>query len=345
MNKKGILFSVMAVLMVLAILSLIQLISQKRRESQQVFEAVQLIEVKNHYSNIEKDIIDLVKKGIRKDMAERTLPFSYNIDGNKLFLKQELPLRQNVWDGFFDLINTYAIFVSDKNFLAAYAGLEVDANTIKTGGQNSWGGSAEKLQFLVDPFCTGIAVDRNGKNLRIGDINNSRCSSYNFGRIRWVDVNIVVKFEVEDYNSIVWDRNDAGTALPDPVNCSSGGCPNQDYSALDTGLYYRFFFNDSACLRCGFQPGAQKTIRERLPYTSKVNIKISCAGTGCNSDEVNLSIDNGLLVTHPSDERIDVIISTQFDSNITRLYFLDFNYSVKGRDFNIFKTNNPTGFN
>ncbi len=344
MNGKGIIYTLMTVLVIIAIVSLVQVILEKRRESHEVFEAVQLIDVKNYYTNIENDIVDLAKTGLRKDMAERVLPFSYNIDGNRIALQQELSLKQNVWSQFFDLVNIYAIFVSDRNFENAYSGLAVDANTVRNKDQNAWGGNDDNIQFLIEPFCTGFVEEKDGNIMLIGRAANPHCNDYNFRRIKMVDVNIIVKMEAEDYNSIVWDRNDSGTDLPNPANCSSG-CPNQDYNGQANYLYYRFFFSDGKCINCLFPAGTQKTIREQIPYDSKISIKVSCTGSNCVSDEINFVIDNGILISHLSNEMVDANVSVQFDANISRFSFLDFNYSVSGKDFNAFKTNNPKSFN
>ncbi len=321
-NQKGFLFTFMALVLILSIMALNSSIQDSKNDSQKFLELARLVSVNNKFSNIERSAIDFKKSGIVNEFNQRIMPFTYNIDSNSISVLQNLPLASGEANSFFDFMNLFGVFLEDSSYGNVFDGLNVDVNTV----QNPfWGGSAEKIQFLIEPFCYQFSLnDLNGSSF--GESKSGKCAeNFDLQKIRRFDSNIVVRNFSEDFNRIL---------------CNGGACPDNPFDPSNPQPYYKIAIDDSNCGNCYFP---QKIIANHFDPNTDTNISILCQGISCRSKSIDFVLNKGFSVSRNSDSNYSVQLgmAVSFDSNIEQFYFLDFNYSVRDSDFNILKTNNP----
>ncbi|MBS3058523.1 MAG: hypothetical protein J4478_03935 [Candidatus Diapherotrites archaeon] len=312
-GKKGVLLSFTALLLILALLSLIDALntqSSRANASQALVFALQSASSK--FENLYTDIVFLDKEPAAKIVDERNLPFSYSLDYNSVQVIQELPLKQNVWDSYFDLLNSFKIFNESPDFEIS-DGFAISVQTV----QNSkWGGSAQDMNFLLLPQCLQYSALSNLSQAGFYPASSVECPSSGFdaSKIKKYSISIrVKKTSLEDYNAISY--NIAGFSNP--------AFPE-----------FEFNFIDSNCSQCAV-PTASKHIEGYFDPSQQSSIRIYCSGSGCNSQDINISIGNGIQAFHSGSYRIDANFSLIFKNPISAFYFTDFNVSVQNQDFNI----------
>lgn len=333
MNNRGILFTLMTLLIILSLLTFISVVEQGMSESQQLGYVTTFLRSAEKFSNIERNIIILDKTEPITNLSERVLPFIYIVDDNTLSIIQELPLKESDFDSFYDTINIYEIFEEDKNYPRAYTGIDVSIDTLKNP---LWGGTSNELVFLIDPFCfefreSGLDV------MSVGKSAHEKCSGvFDPNVIRRIDVNVTIVQFAEDYNVI---------------SCNSGSCDgsvwHQEFDEGNSEPYFELEIIDNDCGNCNLDNN-EKKISRHYNSASIYVIELKCVpgvpGGICISDSVIVTLSDGLAIEHTSDERIVSEIKTEFKSDIDKFYFPDFDVNVTETDFNVFITN-ISGFN
>ncbi len=320
MNQKGIMFSLMVLIMILSVIALQDVFRESKIAQQRNPEKTRIFSVNEKYENINRNIVDLFKEDYLREVSQRNLPFNYLIDGNKIKFNHSIPWDKGTIENYFDTINTYRIFISDKNYSNAFDGIFTQVETL----QNSeWGGTATDTHFLIQPFCT---------NFETGDLNRARITesfasqclnSFDENKMRRFDVDIVVRNSNEDFNSVF---------------CSNG-CSSQNFNPSNSNPYYRLVIDDTKCSsKCNL---SQTVFSKHFLADDNETIILS----GAASKPLRIRFMNGVLVQRNGDFFVDSNIQVQFDQNISDLFFLDFNFTLTEPDFNIVKTNNPQKLN
>ncbi len=114
--RRGAIFTFMSFLIVLALLALVGAINLQRsgyKENHALEFA--LNSASSKFDNLYSDLVSINKESGAKAFDERNLPFSYSLDYNSVAIVQELPVKESVWNNYYDLLNAYGIFVNDMN--------------------------------------------------------------------------------------------------------------------------------------------------------------------------------------------------------------------------------------
>lgn len=323
MNRKGVLFTMMVLLLTLGILALNAAIEKGMTDAQQLGYVTSFLRVSEKYNNVERNLIRLDKNSAALELNQRIIPFVYVLKENSLSITQELPIKSSDFDSYYDAINIYEIFEEDANYSRAYTGLNVSADTLQN---SNWGGTSTEISFLIEPFC--FQVRENGlSNLLMEASGSGKCTGiFNIADIRRFDANVIVKQFAEDYNA---------------MKCDGGSCDGTGWhQAFDPGNSSPFFeleINDSNCGKCALKQ-ANKKLSMHYDSAQTHKIEIYCQGT-CTSDPIIISFSDDLNVIHISNERVVAEIKTEFKKAIQKFYFLGFDVSVRENDFNVLATN------
>ena len=314
-SQKGILFTFMSLLLILSLFSLVDALNAQRSSLKANAALVySLNSTSSRFDNVYSDFVFLDKDANARLVDQRNLPFSYSMDYNSLSVVQELPLRQSVWNNYFDLVNAYSIFVKDGNSSGFSSEFDVEASTIKN---SIWGGSAQDLNFILLPQCLFYGVNSSLYSAGFYAASFSGCS-FDSSKISKYSVVVSLKsLAVEDYNSITY-------SIPGFANSSN---PAFEFALLDNN-----------CAKCSLSPASKSIIGYFDPLQSGW-ISVKCVGPSCHSKDINIFINSGLRAFH-SGERVDVNFTVKFKNFIDSFYFKDFNASVANRDFNIVYSNN-----
>jgi len=317
MMRKGVLFSFMALLLVLTLFSLIDALNSQRSSAKANASLSFAMQAANSkFENVFSDFILLDKGPAARLIDQRNLPFSYSTDYNSVSIVQELPLRQIVWNDYFDLVNAFKIFSEDSNYDAFFEGLDVKVQTV----QNSvWGGTTQDLNFLLLPQCLHYNVPSALTSTGFYASSSSDCKAvFDASKIKKYVITVRVrKASFEDYNRITY--NIAGFSNP-------------------SNPAFEFHFIDSNCTRCAVAD-SNKNLNGFFDPSQQSWIKIKCSGSGCKSQDINLFINQGMQAFHSGTYRIDVNFSLTFKNFIDSFYFTDFNASVQNKDFNLLYAN------
>ncbi len=325
MNKKGLFFTIITLVLITSMIFLQTIEKKTNIESQRVAETLRLGVVSDKYLHIEKNIIILGKNGEKKRILGRAVPFNHYLDVNKLKISHELPFKDILINNFFDIINTYEILLEDKNFDNAYDGLTVDVNTVKN---SSWGGTTTELRFLLNPYCYEYVVEDYNKSI-FRKSSSQKCSNtFDFNKIKRIDVNVSVTNYYEDFNKI---------------SCSGfTTCPKQNFNDSNNQPFYNLWIDLNKCGNCN---SIQQRILMHFNPLKDQNIVMSCAGTTCTSKPLIFVLGEGITVYTDSNKSKDLNIETLFTENIDEFIYRDFNFTIKDDLFKIIKTNNPENLN
>ena len=185
MNKRGIFFTFMALLLLLNILGINSIIREQQFISKEsVSEISALVIVNNKLNAILANIVELDKEN--KIFNQRILPFNYDIDGNTILIGQELPVWETSIGNYFDAINSYVIFIGDANYANVFDGIGVDINATKNP---DWNGSSNQLNFIVEPQCLKYTVDVNESLLGAGNCTEQ----FDIDNVLRYDLNISIR--------------------------------------------------------------------------------------------------------------------------------------------------------
>lgn len=324
MNRKGILFTFMVFMLVMLALSLSATIREKRIESEAGITRISgIIGVSNKFQNIINDVVALDKNGTAMEVQERVLPFSYSIDGNRMAVGLEVPLKEATIRNYFDIINAYAIFISDSNAQTTYDLMVVDANA---AGNKYWDGNTSSLQFMVLPQCLKFVVfDENRAGFAAGAINEGCDAGFSTGALVRYDLNIAIKQATQDYNRIV-------------CNFSGGGCPDEGFDAGSGEPYFEMIVDDTNCSSCNLGAEA-KHIRGHYDPAFSNTVTISCQGSACiTTEEIEITVNEGISAGNTGGAA-DASMGVELNGRVGSFRFMDFNLSVRQDDFNALMKN------
>lgn len=317
MNKKGVVFTFMVWLLLINIIGQNTIIKEQQHIFQEsISEISALIRVNNKLNNIFGNIVEM--GGENKVFVQRILPFDYDIDGNRILIWQELPLRAGSVNSFFDAINSYVIFIEDVNYANSFDGIVADMNVAQNP---EWGGDSSQLNFIITPQCLKYTIDLNNSLLEGGNCTEQ----FDITSVLRYDLNVGISgVFIEDFNSVVCDFS------------GYVGCPDMDFNISNPLPYFQFNFNDENCSLCIIDESL-KTIKGHFNPLYDNNITISCIPQGegiCISTPIYIIVNEGMDVSRNGD-RIDIAISTTFKNPIEGFEFEDLNVLVRDDFFNV----------
>ncbi|MBI5553697.1 MAG: hypothetical protein HY917_03045 [Candidatus Diapherotrites archaeon] len=323
MRERGALFSVMVFLLLMMVLTF-TLVSQETLYAgeKDVSQLTALSRTSNAYDTINESIVDLGKESVARSAFERILPFDYTLDFNRLLLMQKLPLHPNVLANYFDLINAYSIFVSDTNAQTTFTNVDLDINTVQNP---AWGGTASRIHFILIPQCMQyVTADLN--EMILEPVSDPACGAdFNVQDIRRFDLNVSIKNQNADYNSVV---------------CHLNGSDVCTQTAFDENSPYPFVsltIDSALCPSCSLS-GSARTVSAHIDTVLDHNITLKCTGAGCTSVPLTVYLSNGVRIIHEGD-RMDLNMMVTFRSPVKELFFNDINFSVRQPGFNLQQTN------
>ncbi len=322
MNSRGIMFTLMALILILGIIAFNESEMGNWAFESESTKVSDISSVKNKYSNIAETVTTLHPNGVRKEIGERNLPFEYywEEDSNSIEIKQNIPLNTVDLENYFNFLNVYRQYLLDTEYENAFNGLRIDVNTLQNA---PWGGTSEEFQFLLKPFCYQYRA--NGEEEMIMEASGSqKCSAaFSSNSIARLDINVMIRYSDEDFNI---------------VECNGEACPQDAFNPLSTDPYYKIEIIDENCVSCSI---SQKVISEHFSWAADKNIIIYNNGGSPESAPVNISFGNDVNVSRHGDKSIEIRIKTEFTEKIDSFEFLDFNFTVYSRDGKSRKSNNP----
>ena len=319
MNNKGLLFTVMTLFLGITLLSAVITFEDISRNSFSIKEIAALTLVSNRFNNLSNQLIDLDKTGYSKSVAQRTLPFDYelNKDSNSITINQQFPFSQAKYDAFFDAINIASVFFEDQNRAHSFDGVIIDVNSPKN---SSWGGSATSINFLINPFCYEYIV-KSSKDTLFSKSTSEKCSAaFTSSSIKRIDINILVNLG-DDYNSFL---------------CNGLSCPQNTYNPANPAPYYKITIIDTNCTSCNIP---QKTASNHFSTSADFNVTLTCIGSTCTSTPVIIqesSLD--FNISHPLGKAKNIISTITFDNYPSKFFAKDINLSVGSQIANNLKS-------
>lgn len=303
LNSRGLMFSLMVLVLILGIILLNSYIAKSRNDTFNSENTISLTNLTEKISNVQSNIGNLPKSGKAKQAFERILPFNYSFDGNYLDINFSLPFESAKISNFFDSLNLYEAFVEDRNFSNAYDGFDINLSAIKN---QAWGGQSKNLQFVSLPSC--MAIKNNDLNqIRFEDANHYSCSqNFSMVNVKRIDFNIIL-FD-DDFNAI---------------KCNAGVCPQEVYSEGSINPYLNIYLETKNCPTCFL---SQKIISRHFNPSVDFNFFLYCSGTGCKSKSIILIAGQKLYET--ATKTVITSIRFTFKESIENLFFSDFNVLV-----------------
>ncbi len=319
MKSKGVLFTLMALVLALLLLGFAFKINSAYLESEKnSFSSIALNQIKDKYANI-ASIKDFYREGTLKSYFERVIPFTYSIDENTISFTQELPLKKVILRNYFDYINSYKIFVESNNSLI-YDGIDVNVETTEN---SFWGGTDTNIVFLVKPQCKKYAVTDYNSMYFYG---SQECQQgFDIDLITRIDINITVDSDA-DYNAL---------------NCDFGGdtnCYQEIFVPADANPFIEINLIDANCTNCDLNSATRKITKHFNPAASNT-ITFYCIGGSCNSDPIEIFFnENNTEIKHDG-TAIQAKVQFEFTSKIKEFELYDLNFTLTDNRFNITKTN------
>ncbi|MEW6295537.1 MAG: hypothetical protein AB1467_04560 [Candidatus Diapherotrites archaeon] len=341
MKEKGVLFTVMIFIIALALIDLINFANQQKNSSEGIAAEISGVKaVNNKFENLYSDIIDYYRTGSAKAFRQSLIPFSYELDENSFKAVIDLPARKGTRDGFFDVINTFKVFAEDQNYSRNYDGIKIQAETVRNA---AWGSQdTNELAFMLGPACLSFKViDLNQAGFEGSPINNSCSTQFNVNSLQRIDLNIIIKEPIEDYNRIECHFPDFNGGT---------GCPQEAFDSLNPNPYIKIDFNSSACIqKCsGDLNQAIVSISHHFDPSQDFNVEMKClAGASqCNSIEpvtinwfsIN-AYDKGITAEHRGNKQVRIEMKATLKQAINSFEFKDFNFTATTSTFSIIQTN------
>ncbi|MCX8158453.1 MAG: hypothetical protein N3D73_02185 [Candidatus Diapherotrites archaeon] len=224
----------------------------------------------------------------------RILPFSFNIDKNIFDINVELPINKNRILTYYDLINSYEIFLEKGS---NYLGYIIDINVPKNA---DWNGNDKKIYFTIEPICTNFFIE---------DENKIWLEECNEDKIKKVGVKIKIPAGLgHDFNNIQCTFQEYT------------GCPQEDYNTQKRDLYFYLEVDSSECEKCFL---SNNIIKAHIKKEQENKVVINCLGNDCTSDRIEILL-NPLIIVKQKENEILVNISLESDVNIDNFYFASY---------------------
>jgi len=313
MQKKGILFSLSALLLVLSFILLQQAITRTSFAQTQAEKTITLFgNLNEKYASLASNIIELDTKSSYHQIQERPLPFTYSVDQNYIQLNYKTPLRQATLGNYFDLTNAFKIFAEDKNYSNFYSGINAKVDAAQN---SSWGGMQTGLNFITEPSCMEISANEFGVSFGKG-----WCGQFDLNGTTRIDSNVSIYSPGEDQNTATCSWNE------------SSNCPNDAFDPANPNPYFSLALLDQNCSKCAL---STKTIKGHIDISKNNWIAVSCIGAACTSPQIDINVSQNYSITR-NQNALPVQISTgiTLKNKITAFYFNDMNIAVSENDYN-----------
>lgn len=310
MNSKGVLFSLIVMLMLLSIISLKSVnTGSKKIAAGNSVELLAFNSLEQKFDDIFMNAIRFSGFGTSETVKERILPFVFTLDQNTLTTSMEIPLSKPDIDVFFDAMNAFEIWLEDPASAVYYPGIISDVNTPKN---STWSGTGNIIQMHILPQCLKFKIfDEN----RLGFEASQECeSSFSVASISRYDVNVTLT-ETADFNSVTCNFD------------SNLTCPQNPFNPSSNLPFLYISINDANCANCSINP-ALKTISTHFDPTKLHNVLLRCSGATCVSTDMNISVSSVPQVTFRGPTQ-SILLGVTFRSEIQSLDYLDFNFSVE----------------
>jgi len=312
LNSNGVLYSFMALLLAVSLFAIVDSLNEQRSmlRSNNAF-TYSFNSADSKFANVYSGFAILDKEPAARLIEQRNLPFAYYLDYNSLTITQQLPLKQSVWNNYFDLLNAYSIFLRDGNYSVFHEGFDFNVSVPKN---SIWGGSASDMNFALSPQCLRYSLSSSLD--RAGFVPSSACA-FDSSKISKYSASVFpAKPSLEDYNSITYNIS----GLANPANPA-----------------FEFHFSDINCPKCAIS--SNKDIVGFFDPSASNWISVSCIGASCASKDINIYFGNALYAVH-SGNRVDINFGASFSNFADAFYFEDLNIVMQASDFNILMSNN-----
>jgi hypothetical protein len=309
-------FTFTFLMLIIGLLGIIFLV-QENRGAFDTTSANVVVYLNTKYKNINSEAVTLIDG--KNQFMERVLPFDYNLDNNTLTLSYELPLKQAKFDRYYDLINSFEVFLEDKNYSRAYDGFETDVNTVQN---TAWLGTDNQLRFLLPPLCAALHL--NGLNqVKIAQTTSDQCYvPYDMNLFERFDVNVTLRAN-EDFNRMQCLFNGVAS------------CPQDAFNPGDPDPFLQVNLLDAGCPNCQL---TQTVVSGHFNPAQDHNITVYCdSNASCQSNPLTLTFGQHLTLDHSNTEKLDIILAISLSQPVNALEFMDFNLMVSRPEYNAFK--------
>ncbi|MBI4045126.1 MAG: hypothetical protein HY392_05435 [Candidatus Diapherotrites archaeon] len=310
MNNRGILFSLIVMLMLLSVISLKSVNTGSKKIA--AGNSVELLA----FNSLEQKFDDILMNAIRfsgfggsETVKQRILPFDFTLDQNTFTASMELPLDKRDIDIFFDALNAFEVWLEDSNSVVYYPGLLADVNTPKNP---AWGGAANSIQLHVLPQCLRFKIfDEN----TAGFEPSQDCKNpFSVSSVSRYDVNINLS-DTADFNSVTCNFD------------SNLECPANAFNPSSSQPFLQVNIVDANCSRCSIDPSL-KTISTHFDPAKQHNILLQCVGVGCASTDLNISVSTVPVLRFRGPAQM-IALGVTFRQATESLDYLDLNFSVQ----------------
>lgn len=318
-GKKGVLFSVIVLILLLGVLSIQASWSNaKKNFSSAPIERAVFGTTQGLFDDIENSAVAFRLEGDATDVQQRILPFTFSVDQNTIVFSQNMPIKEQDLVVFFDAMNSFRVWLKDANHDNFYFGQDVDANTSLN---SSWGGTAQGTEFFILPQCLKYVVFNQYFS---GFAQGAGCEgNFDETEVRRFDLNVLLE-DTADFNRVYCSFD------------SNIECPQNAFDPLNADPFVEINIFDQNCTRCGFASG-QKLVSGHFDPDADNNVVIACTGSPCNTPDFNITI-SPLLSAAYDGPRQRAQIGVTFNSEIDAFEFHDFNFSIENRPFRLKKT-------
>lgn len=297
-NQKGIIYSIMIVTMIISILGL----NVALRESTNNFYVNETIEasiVKEKESNINRTVISLYKTGYAKDVIERSLPFSYNINNDEISFTKKFPSQSELFDETFDILNLSKVLFEDTSYSNIFDGIN---SSITVPNNYSWSRTDNTLTTRIDNFCYAYSI--NEDSFQLEKSSSSACvSPFDASTVKKSIFDIVLNSTTSTYDTI--------TCSPSSL-CSL----NDTYNSSNSDPYFELNINQTNCPNCNI---SDTTISAQASYSTPFSITLSCSTVGCTTQSLILTQNNYDFDVSTLEEGVEVTSTTLFNTAISDL--------------------------
>jgi hypothetical protein len=309
-NTKGVLYSVTILLFIISLIVFISSLEEISFSFNSVFfDLTESNQIDSKYDSVYSMIL-LDSNGSVKNLKERLMPMSYDLDENSFSLGFSLPLNPAIQTLYFDYINALEISLEDQN-RARFGGVFVDFNAAKN---SDWLGDQNAIHFLLLSHC--VQATFNDLNEFILGPGVCSASAFDFNSIDSIDLNLSVSGSYsEDFNSVYCYLNGAV------------GCLQNDFNSLDPNPFIEVTFFDENCSNCLLSE-SDRSISFHFNPAEDNNITFYCLGENCVSQQIEIYFFNSFSLKRTGQSRILSSVKFDFNSSTEHLILDDVNFSV-----------------
>jgi len=336
MNRSGIFITFMVFLIAMGIVSLYnETKNLETARERQMTDKAAFNAANESFNNLFEEVVGLNKEDFAKEVQQRAMPFSYDLNKGSIKLTQRLPQRESVLRSYFDALNIYSVFADNfqnEGGTAVSTTPPLDAR---------WGGTEDFPLFTYALLPQCLLYDMNNGNtmlLRAGSSGSNKCTqNFSYSDVKIFDIGIGVNTQ---------------SYLPGAarVTCNgafdAGGCANQPFDPASDFPYGIVTISEqnSQCPGIGclltdasgikrianhFDPEEAVIDSVVLQATDTNGVRIKF-GKESADDSRPITIRNG-FVSAP----LQADLNVAFKQKISLFYFTGFGISVSKEKFSI----------